>query len=188
MRRRCVRLSRIRHWYHIGAFYDLEKGLKELPPKEREKERQTSIEPLVEAYFAWVKKTLREGKVPPKSETASGLRYSLNQEKYLRVFLRDGEVPIDNSACERALKNFTIGRKNWVIMNTVRGAQASAMIYSVTETARANDLNVYYYIRHLLTELSRHFAARRTLREDELETLMPWSKTLPEECYKKRRE
>ena len=173
---------------HIGAFYDLEKGLKELPPKEREKERQTSIEPLVEAYFAWVKKTLREGKVPPKSETASGLRYSLNQEKYLRVFLRDGEVPIDNSACERALRNFTIGRKNWVIMNTVRGAQASAMIYSVTETARANDLNVYYYIRHLLTELSRHFAARRTLREDELETLMPWSKTLPEECYKKRRE
>ena len=62
------------------------------------------------------------------------------------------------------------------------------MIYSVTETARANDLNVYYYIRHLLTELSRHFAARGTLREDELETLMPWSKTLPEECYKKRRE
>ena len=54
--------------------------------------------------------------------------------------------------------------------------------------SRANDLNVYYYIRHLLSELSRHFAARRTLREDELETLMPWSKTLPEECYKKRRE
>ena len=100
---------------HIGAFYDLEKGLKELPPKEREKERKTSIEPLIEAYFAWVKKTLREGK-----------------------------VPIDNSVCERALRNFTIGRKNWVIMNTVRGAQASAMIYSVTETARANDLNVYY--------------------------------------------
>ena len=73
-------------------------------------------------------------------------------------------------------------------MNTVRGAQASAMIYSVTETARANDLNVYYYIRHLLTELSRRFAARGTLREDELEALMPWSKTLPEECYKKRRE
>ena len=49
--------------------------------------------------------------MPPKSETASGLRYSLNQEKYLRVFLRDGEVPIDNSACERALRNFTIGRR-----------------------------------------------------------------------------
>ena len=77
----------------------------------------------------------------------------MNQEEYLKVFLTDGEVPIDNSACERALRNFTIGRKNWVTINTIRGAQASAVIYSITETARANDLNVYYYIRHLLTEL-----------------------------------
>ena len=101
--------------------------------------------------------------MPPKSETASGLRYSLNQEKLPAGVSPRREVPIDNSACERALRNFTIGRKNWVIMNTVRGAQASAMIYSVTETARANDLNVYYYIRHLLTELSRHLPPEERL-------------------------
>ena len=81
--------------------------------------------------------------------TAKGLAYSINQEEYLKVFLADGEVPIDDSASERALRNFTIGRKNWVAINTVRGAHASAVIYSLTETARANNLNVYYYIKLL---------------------------------------
>mgnify|MGYP006067569473 CR=1 FL=1 len=112
---------------------------------------------------------------------------SLNQEEYLKVFLTDGEVPIDDSASERALRNFTIGRKNWVTVNTVRGAQASAVIYSITETARANGLNVYYYLRHLLTELPQLLQSREKLEESVLEPLMPWSKALPEECYSKRR-
>ena len=86
---------------------------------------------------------------------AEGLQYSINQEEYLRVFLTDGEIPIDNSASERALRNFTIGRKNWMTINTIRGAEASAVIYSITETARANKLNVYYYIRYLLAELPK---------------------------------
>lgn len=72
-------------------------------------------------------------------------------------------------------------------MNTVRGAQASAVIHSVTETARANGLNVYYYMRHLLTELPQLLQTREKLDESLLEPLMPWSKTLPEECYSKRR-
>ncbi len=91
--------------------------------------------------------------VLPKSETAKGLQYSVNQEKYLKVFLTDGEVPIDDSVSERALRNFTIGRKNWVTINAICGAHASVVIYSIAETARANSLNVYYYIKHLLTEL-----------------------------------
>ena len=65
----------------------------------------------------------------------------------MKVFLSDGEVPIDNSASERALRNFTVGRIKWMTINTVRGAQASAIIYSITETARANNLNVYFYIK-----------------------------------------
>ena len=171
----------------IGAFYDLEKGLKDLKPEERLEKRQTSIRPLVEEYFAWVKEMLSGKKVLPKGETAKGLKYSLNQEEYLKVFLTDGEVPIDDSASERALRNFTIGRKNWVTVNTVRGAQASAVIYSITETARANGLNVYYYLRNLLTELPQLLQSREELEESVLEPLMPWSKTLPEECYSKRR-
>ena len=171
----------------IGAIYDLEGALKELTPEERLKERQSSIRPLVEEYFAWIKEVFRQGMVLPKSETAKGLAYSINQEEYLKVFLTDGEVPIDDSASERALRNFTIGRKNWMTINTVRGAQASAVIYSITETARANGLNVYYYIKYLLEQLVTLVDEQGNIEQSELEPLMPWSKSLPVDCYSKRR-
>ena len=171
----------------IGAIYKLEESLKTLSPEERLKERQSSIRPLVEEYFAWIKEVLASGAVLPKSETAKGLNYSINQEEYLKVFLADGEVPIDDSASERALRNFTIGRKNWVIINTIRGAQASAIIYSITETARANNLNVYYYIKHLLTEMPKYVDKNENISRAILDPLMPWSKNLPADCYSKRR-
>ena len=171
----------------IGAIYDLEGALKELTPEERLNERQASIKPLVEEFFAWLRKIQADRSVLPKSETAKGINYCLNQEAYLKVFLSDGEVPIDNLASERALRTFTIGRKNWMTINTVRGADASAIIYSVTETARANGLNVYYYMKHLLTELTRVVRADGSIDEKELEPLMPWSKDLPAECYKRRK-
>ena len=171
----------------IGAIYKLEGALKDLSPEERLKERQTSIKPLVEEYFAWVKQVLADKTALPKGKAAQGLQYSINQEEYLKVFLTDGEVPIDNSASERALRNFTVGRKNWVTINTVRGAQASAIIYSITETARANDLNVYYYIRYLLSCLPSLIDKNGNVEQSMLEPLMPWSKTLPADCYSKRR-
>ena len=171
----------------IGAIYDLESTLKGLSPEERLKERQSSIKPLVEEYFAWIKDIFHQGLVLAKSETAKGLAYSINQEEYLKVFLTDGEVPIDDSASERALRNFTIGRKNWVTINTVRGAQASAVIYSITETARANGLNVYYYIKYLLEQLVSLMDELGNIEQSRLEPLMPWSKTLPADCYSKRR-
>lgn len=172
----------------IGTIYKLEEALKGFSPEERLKERQASIKPLVEEFFAWVKEQATGGSVLPKGETAKGLNYCINQEEHLKVFLTDGEVPIDDSASERALRNFTIGRKNWVTINTVRGAQASAVIYSVTETARANGLNVYYYIQHLLTELMKLKDADGNIDQTKLEPLMPWSKDLPAECYSKRRQ
>lgn len=171
----------------IGAIYDLEGGLKDLTPEKRLKERQTSIKPPVEEFFAWIRKVQADRTVLPKGETAKGIAYCLNQEEYLRVFLSDGEVPIDNLASERALRTFTIGRKNWMTINTVHGAQASAMIYSITETARANGLNVYYYVKHLLEGLLEIELADGSIDEKELEQLMPWSKELPAECYSKRR-
>lgn len=172
----------------ISAIYKLEGALRELPPKERLKERQTSIKPLVEEYFAWVKENLENKTLLPKGKAAEGLNYSVNQEEYLKLFLTDGEIPIDNSASERALRNFTLGRKNWITINTVRGAQASAIIYSITETARANKLNVYYYIRHLLTELPKLLDEDGNIEQSQLELLMPWSKDLPVDCYSKRRD
>ena len=72
-------------------------------------------------------------------------------------------------------------------INTVRGAQASAIIYSITETARANSLNVYYYSKHLLTELPQLVNKNGNIEQPVLEPLMPWSRTLPADCYSKRR-
>ena len=171
----------------IGAIYDLEGALKDLTPEKRLKERQVSIKPLVEEFFTWLRGIQADRSVLPKSETAKGINYCLNQEEYLKVFLSDGEVPIDNLASERALRTFTIGRKNWMTINTVRGAEASAIIYSVTETARANGLNVYYYMKHLLTKLTQAVRADGSIDEKDLEPLMPWSKDFPAECYSKRR-
>ena len=142
----------------------------------------------VEEYFAWVKETLENKTLLPKGKAAEGLHYSVNQEEYLKLFLTDGEIPIDDSASERALRNFTLGRKNWMTINTVRGAQASAIIYSITETARANKLNVYYYVRHLLTELPKLLYENGNIEQSQLEPLMPWSKDLPVDCYSKRRD
>ena len=86
------------------------------------------------------------------------------------------------------LRNCTLGCKNWMTINTVRGAQASAIIYSIKETARANKLNVYYYIRHLLTELPKLLDENGNIKQSQLEPLMPWAKDLPVECYSKRRD
>ena len=161
--------------------------IKELTPEERLKERQSSLRPLVAEYFAWIKDIFRQGLVLPKSKTAKGLAYSINQEEYLKVFLTDDEVPIDDSASERALRNFTIVRKNLVTINTVRGAEASAVIYSITETARANRLNVYYYIKYLLEQLVTLIDEQGNIEQSRLEPLIPLSKNLPDDCYSKRR-
>ena len=149
--------------------------------RERKKRRQSSVKPLVEAYFAWVKEKKADGRVSEKSKTGRGLSYSINQEKYLKVFLEDGNVPMDNNAAERAIKNFCIGRKNWLIIDTIRGAQSSAIIYSIAETAKANNLKPYEYFEYLLEEIPQH------MEDTDLsfcENLLPWSTSLPEKCRK----
>lgn len=112
----------------IGEFYTADTELKTLSSEERLKKRQKEIRLLVEAFFAWVKEQLESAAVPPKGKTAEGLRYCLNQEKYLKVFLTNGDVPIDNSASERSIRTFCLGKKNWMLHNTVKGASASALV------------------------------------------------------------
>lgn len=169
----------------ISTIFDLEGALKSLSPEERLKERQATIKPLVDEYFTWVKENV--SKVLPKGKTADGLNYSINQEKYLRVFLDDGEVPIDNSASERAIRTFCIGKKNWLFCNTENGAESSALIYSVTETAKLNNLKPYAYLNHILTELPKLCDDDGNIELSKLDPLMPWSSELPEECRKLRR-
>ncbi len=72
----------------------------------------------------------------------------MNQESYLPVFLEDGEVPLDNNATEFTLRGFCIGKHNWWLINTIRGAKSSAIIYSIIETANVNGLKVYDYVFH----------------------------------------
>lgn len=171
----------------ISQIYKLEGALKDLSAKERLKERQNTIKPLVEEYFAWVKAQLENTAVPPKGKTAEGLKYSINQEKYLKVFLTDGNVPIDNSASERAIRTFCIGKKNWMFHDSIMGAQASAIIYSISETAKLNNLRPYYYFKHLLTELPKFCDEKGNIDSAKLEHLLPWAKELPAECRKLRR-
>ena len=163
----------------IQAIYREEKLLKDLPAKERVIRRQLSVRPLVEAYFVWVRETLP--KVPQKSKTWEGFNYSLNQEKYLKVFLDDGEVPMDNNAAEQSIRGFCIGKKNWVMIDTIAGAKSSAIIYSIAETAKANKLKPYDYFEYLLTEIPKHLDVPDS---SFLDDLLPWSPSLPENCRK----
>lgn len=82
--------------------------------------------------------------------------HALNQEKYLRVFLEDGEALMDNNASERAIRGFCIGKKNWEMIDTINGATSSAIIYSIAETAKANNLKPYEYFEYLLTQIPAH--------------------------------
>ena len=163
----------------IQAIYREEKQLKELSAQERKNRRQLSVRPQVEAYFTWVRENLP--KAPQKSKTWEGFKYSLNQEKYLKVFLDDGEVPMDNNAAEQSIRGFCIGKKNWVMIDTVAGARSSAIIYSIAETAKANGLKPYDYFEYLLTEIPKHLDdTGRTFLDD----LLPWSPNLPASCRK----
>lgn len=106
----------------------------------------------MDAFFAYLK-TINVSK---KDKFGDAVSYVLNQEKYLRVFLIDGDVPIDNNASERAIQGFCIGKKNWQMIDTINGARSSAIIYSILETAKANNLKPFDYVQYLLEEIPKH--------------------------------
>ena len=161
----------------IQAIYREEGKLKDLSSDERLKQRQAVIKPLVDAFFAYLK-TINVSK---KDKFGDAVGYALNQEKYLRVFLTDGDVPIDNNASERAIRGFCIGKKNWQMIDTIHGAKSSAIIYSIVETAKANNLKPFDYVQHLLEEIPKHMNDKDC---SFLEDLLPWSEKLPAEIRK----
>ena len=163
----------------ISQIYHMDNKLRELSEDEIKRERDLTIRPMVEAFFAWAEEHRTE--VTGGSNIGKALDYALNQRRYLMEFLQDPKVPLDNNAAEGAIRPFVIGKKNWVMIDTVHGASASAIIYSIAETAKANNLKPYQYFKHILEEIPKHMDETSL---DFLDDLLPWSKILPEECRK----
>ena len=164
----------------IQNIFHEDNKLEKMEPGDRQKRREEEIRPLVDEFFAWVKEHRDE--VTRKSVTGRAFTYTIEQEDYLRTFLSDGRVPMDNNAAERAIRPFCIGKKNWVMCDTIHGAKDSAIVYSLTETAKANDLKPYEYLDHLLTVIPQHMDDTDL---SFLDDLLPWSAALPDNCRKR---
>ena len=137
-------------------------------PKYRQEYRQNRELPILEEYFAWLKTVHPE----KGSKLEEAVRYSLNQKQQLMAFLENGEVPISNNLAENAIRPLTLGRKNWLFCDTPKGAEASAIVYSMVETAKANGIEPFAYLQHVLVELPY---LGKNHSHEELESLMPWA-------------
>lgn len=161
----------------ITEIMHIDNTLDDLSAADRKKQRRLLLSGKVDAYFAWVKESY--SRLLRNSKIGKALAYSINQEVYLRVFLSDGNVPMDNNYAEQAIRPFTIGRKNFVLIESSNGAKASAILYSLVETAKANMVNTYEYFNLLLTEIPKHMDDKDLKFIDEL---LPWSPRIQQEC------
>jgi len=151
----------------IGALYAIEKQARanKLTPEEIYAKRQEKAKPILTEFHAWLRVKVSEA--PPKSLLGKAIGYALNQWKRLTHYILDGRLRPDNNLTENAIRPFVVGRKNWLFSATPEGAAASATLYSLIETAKANGLNPYWYLRRLFERLPLAKAA------EELRALLP---------------
>ncbi|MBZ0332547.1 IS66 family transposase [Halomonas sp. ANAO-440] len=157
----------------IRKLYALEQQAKALDPEARRALREQKSRPLIVQLRTWLDKSIKQ--ILPKSTLGKALHYLDSQWQRLTRFLEDGLIPLDNNPAENAIRPFVVGRKNWLFSHTPSGAQASAAIYSLIETAKANGLSPYEYLQFVFETLP-------TLGEDDdLGSLLPWQwkDTLP---------
>ena len=164
----------------ITQMLHIDNGFDDLSSEERLKQRQLVLKDKVDAYFAWAK--LKHTQTVHNSATGKALAYSINQEPFLRAFLTDGDIPMDNNSAEQAIRPFTLGRKNFVLIESDHGAKASAVIYSLVETAKANNLSVHRYLDMLLTVIPQHMEDNNL---DFIDALLPWSDVVRQNCQSK---
>lgn len=150
--------------HHIKKLYRIEKQINGLSVEEKFKIRQAESEPLLNEFKVWLDTAVK--KVLPKSAIGAAIRYTLNQWHKLSGYSQSGQTNIDNNRAERAIKPFVISRKNWLFSNSASGANASAILYTLIETAKANGITPFSYLMYLLQELPN--------KPDDLEYLMPW--------------
>ena len=162
---------------YIDRMFTFERELACMPFEQKHKERQTKLKPMLDEYFAWIK--TEQALALPKSSYGKAINYSSNQKEKLLNILFDGRLELSNNRAERSIKPFVIGRKNWLFSNTPQGADSSAIVYSIIETAKENKLNLFEYLKYLLEMLPNIDIKDR----DALDKLLPWSEFLPPQCY-----
>lgn len=133
---------------YCTRLFQLEESFADLSPEERYTKRLELGKPILDALLAWANET--KGKTAPKSALGKALHYLLEQWPYLIRYLEDGRLELSNNRAERSIKPFVMGRKNWLFANTPAGAQSSAVIYSLIETAKENKLDPYRYLLWVL--------------------------------------
>ena len=150
--------------------FAIEAEIQDLSLEEKRKQRQGRAKPVLDALFSWAEEKRKV--TPPKSALGKALHYLKEQRPYLVRYLEDGRLEISNNRAERSIKPFVMGRKNWLFANTPAGARASAVIYSLMETAKETGLDPYKYLLWALREAPKLF-----------ETDREWAKKLtPEHC------
>jgi transposase len=160
-----------------NQLFALEREFEKLKPEERYKERLERSKPLMDEFYTWANNV---GALP-KSALGRALHYALEQKPYLENVLLDGRLELSNNRAERSIKPFVIGRKNWMFSATPKGAKASAVIYSVIETAKENGLKPFEYLKHI-------FETMPDTATGSFDSLLPWSTSLPECCKVKEKE
>lgn len=156
-----------------NKLYKIEHELGQTGPEERYEKRLLLSKPILESFLAWLLQTKEE--TLPQTYLSKAIQYCLNQWKALSAFLLDGRLEIDNNRSERSIKPFVIARKNFLFCVTPQGARASAVTFSVVESAKENGLKPYEYLKYLLDELPNATTG-------DLDKYMPWSLSLPDYC------
>ena len=157
---------------YCNRLFELEKQFDGCTDLERAERREKYSAPLLNEYRNWLSTVDR-----PNGKLKDAVNYSLNQWAYLCCFASHGEVEISNNQVENAIRPFVVGRKGWLFADTPEGAEATAIHFSIMETAKANGLNVETYVQHLLLVLPERFAASKA---PNLNNLLPWSPEMKE--------
>ena len=138
--------------------------------------RQDKSRKVIDEFYTWINEVSL--KTLPQSLLGKAITYAINQKEYLCSFLKDGRIQLSNNLAEQSIRMFVIGRKNWIFSNTANGAGSSALMYSIVQTAIANNLKPEHYLRYVYEQIQ--------LQKDlELENLLPWSEKIPGECKNK---
>jgi hypothetical protein len=162
---------------YCNKLFEIEKTLEEFSGEERKALRLEQEKPVLDAFWTWLDSI--RSQVLPKSKLGEALNYALNHKKELLNYLLDGNCVFSNNLAENSIRPFTIGRKNWLFSGSPKGAAASAAVYSIIETAKANGLDPYKYLlfifRNMPGVLFRQYP-------EFLEDYLPWSPEVQQAC------